>query len=82
MEIVKTPYFIIMDGDYTYDPKDIDRFLPFMDGYDHIIGYRPKRLPAHKPHPQAWQLGFNQGFQPFFNLLMDARANFHRWRPV
>lgn len=44
-DVVKTPYFLLMDGDYTYDPADIDRFVIHADGYDHIIGFRPKGCP-------------------------------------
>ena len=44
-DVVDTPYFLLMDGDYSYDPKDIDRFVTHADGYDHIIGFRPKKSP-------------------------------------
>jgi dolichol-phosphate hexosyltransferase len=44
-DVIKTPYFLLMDGDYTYDPADIDRFVVHADGYDHIIGFRPKGSP-------------------------------------
>ena len=33
-DILDTPYFLLMDGDYTYDPGDIDRFLMYTDSYD------------------------------------------------
>jgi dolichol-phosphate mannosyltransferase len=69
-EIVKTPYFIVMDGDYTYDPKDIDRFLPFMGGYDHIIGYRPKGCPHIS---RTHRLG-NWILTKAFNLLMGSNV--------
>jgi dolichol-phosphate mannosyltransferase len=29
-----------MDGDYTYDPADIERFLQHANGYDEIVGSR------------------------------------------
>lgn len=35
-------YFLLMDGDYSYDPRDIDRFTAHADGYDRIIGFGPK----------------------------------------
>ncbi len=44
-DTVETPYFLLMDGDYSYDPADIDRFVAHADGYDLIIGYRPKGSP-------------------------------------
>jgi dolichol-phosphate mannosyltransferase len=37
---VETPYFIVMDGDCTYDPKDIINFIPHIASYDEIIGTR------------------------------------------
>jgi glycosyltransferase involved in cell wall biosynthesis len=44
-DIVDTPYFLLMDGDYSYDPKDIDKFVQHSNGYDHIIGFRPRNSP-------------------------------------
>jgi len=40
IEHVETPYFIVMDGDATYDPKDIAQFKPHMKFYNQIIGVR------------------------------------------
>ena len=40
IENVQTPYMLIMDGDYTYDPSSIQRFLVHVNGYDQIIGVR------------------------------------------
>ena len=42
IENVKTPYMLIMDGDYTYAPADIERFLTHVNGYDQIVGTRNK----------------------------------------
>jgi dolichol-phosphate mannosyltransferase len=39
-ENVKTPYMIVMDGDFTYDPSCIHRFFEHMQSYDQIIGVR------------------------------------------
>jgi dolichol-phosphate mannosyltransferase len=39
-EKVKTSYIIIMDGDFTYDPSCIYRFLENMQSYDQVIGVR------------------------------------------
>ena len=44
-DVIKTPFFVLMDGDSSYDPHDIDRFLPFMDKYDHIVGCRSLTSP-------------------------------------
>ncbi len=37
---VSTAYLLVMDGDYTYDPVDIERFLNHANGYDEIVGAR------------------------------------------
>lgn len=44
-DLVETPYFLLMDGDYSYDPADIDRFVIHAEKYDHIVGFRPKKCP-------------------------------------
>lgn len=69
-DIVTTPYFVVMDGDYSYDPRDIDRFLPFMDDYDHIIGYRPRGCPHIS---RTHKLG-NWILTRAFNLLMGSNV--------
>ena len=38
---VSTPYMLVMDGDFTYDARYIQRFLDYADGYDQIVGERP-----------------------------------------
>jgi len=40
IENITTPYILIMDGDYTYDPKDIKKMLLHANKYDQIIGRR------------------------------------------
>jgi dolichol-phosphate mannosyltransferase len=67
-EIVDTPFFVVMDGDYTYDPADIDRFIPFMENYDHIIGARPARSPNIS---MTHKLG-NRILTTAFNMLMGS----------
>lgn len=44
---VSTPYLLVMDGDHTYDPIDIDRFLTHANGYDEIVGVRISRNISH-----------------------------------
>ena len=69
-DVVDTPYFILMDGDHSYDPKDIDRFVVHADGYDHIIGYRSKgNLNISKTH----RLG-NWILTKTFNILMGSNV--------
>jgi len=43
IEHAETPYIVFMDGDHTYDPKDIWRLLNHSEHYAHVIGVRNKR---------------------------------------
>ncbi|RSN76734.1 glycosyltransferase family 2 protein [Candidatus Methanodesulfokora washburnensis] len=47
IKFVKTPYLLVMDGDYTYDPDDIEKFLN--TEFDEVIGVR-KRDNMKKSH--------------------------------
>ena len=67
-DVVDTTYLLLMDGDYSYDPKDIDRFTAYADGYDHIIGFRPKGSPNMS---RLHRLG-NWVLTEEFNILMGA----------
>jgi len=40
VEHVKGRYMLVMDGDCTYDPRDVENFLSHMENYDQIIGAR------------------------------------------
>jgi dolichol-phosphate mannosyltransferase len=42
INFVTTPYIIVMDGDYTYDPKDISKFLLYASSMNLVIGARTK----------------------------------------
>lgn len=69
-DVVDTPYFLLMDGDYSYDPKDIDRFAIHVDGYDHIIGFRSRgNTNISKTH----RLG-NWVLTKAFNILMGSNV--------
>lgn len=67
IDLVETPYMVVMDGDYTYDPKDIEKFLTHAEKYDLIIGVRSKR----KNIPTLHRLG-NRIINFVFNLLMGS----------
>jgi glycosyltransferase involved in cell wall biosynthesis len=69
-DIVDTTYFLLMDGDYTYDPGDIDRFLMYADGYDEIIGFRPK----NSPHISKTHRFGNWVLTKAFNILMGSNV--------
>ena len=40
--LVSTPYLIVMDGDASYDPSDLHRFLPLIGTYDFVKGVRSR----------------------------------------
>jgi len=67
LELVKTPYMLVMDGDYTYDPRDIKRLLAHAPSYDEVIGARSN------PQSMGWfhRLG-NKIINQVFNLLLGA----------
>ena len=68
-EKVKTPYIIVMDGDFTYDPSCIHRFLEHMKSYDQIIGAR--NLDNKKNISVLHKLG-NKIITKTFNALMGT----------
>jgi dolichol-phosphate hexosyltransferase len=68
-EKVKTPYMIVMDGDFTYDPSCIHRFLEHMQSYDQIIGVRD--LEDKKNMSVLHKLG-NKIINKTFNALMGT----------
>lgn len=67
-DVVDTPYFLLMDGDCSYNPKDIDRFVTHAGGYDLIVGARPKRNPNMST---THRLG-NWILTREFNILMGS----------
>jgi dolichol-phosphate hexosyltransferase len=67
-ELVETPYFLFMDGDFSYDPKDIDRFVTHAEAYDLVVGYRPKKSPNMS---RTHRLG-NWVLTKEFNILMGS----------
>ncbi len=69
-DVVNTPYFLLMDGDYSYDPRDIDRFVVHANGYDHIIGFRPR----NSPHISGTHKVGNRILTIAFNLLMGSNV--------
>lgn len=70
IENVSTPYLLIMDGDYTYDADDIERFLPHAAEYEQIVGSRQSKenvTPLHR-------LG-NRIISVVFNLLFGTSVS-------
>lgn len=70
IEHVKTPYMLVMDGDLSYDPSDIERFLAHAKEYDQIIGCRVKNGVMGRVH----RFG-NWAITKAFNLLMDTNLS-------
>jgi glycosyltransferase involved in cell wall biosynthesis len=71
-EKVKTPYMIVMDGDFTYDPSSINRFLEHMQSYDQIIGAR--NLDGKKNTSFLHKVG-NKIITKTFNALMGTNLS-------
>lgn len=66
IDLVDTLYMVVMDGDGTYDPKDIERLLYYAEKYDLIIGARKNRENIPKLH----RVG-NKIINFIFNFLMN-----------
>ena len=66
IDLVPTPYMLVMDGDYTYPAADIERFLDHAHNYDQIIGVR-SRENINRLH----KIG-NEIISKSFNLMFDT----------
>jgi len=71
IENVKTPYMLVMDGDCTYDPKDIESFLAHVEKYDQIIG---ARVNGRRNIPRLNRFG-NWLITKTFNVLMGTKLS-------
>lgn len=71
VENVKTPFMLVMDGDCTYDPKDIESFLAHAGRYDQIIGVR---VDGRENIPWFNRFG-NWLITRGFNLLMGTKLS-------
>ena len=61
--IVVTPLLLVMDGDGSYDPKDIDKFVVLMDRFDLVKGVRSKSKNMSKLHKVGnWIISKNFDF--------------------
>lgn len=68
LEYVDTEYMLVMDGDCTYDPHDIEKFLSHSGNFDEIIG---ARMNGRKNIPHFNRFG-NWLITKTFNLFMSA----------
>jgi len=71
IENVTTPYMLVMDGDCTYDPRDIENFLAHVEKYDQIIG---ARVNGRGNIPRLNRFG-NWLITNTFNLLMGTKLS-------
>jgi dolichol-phosphate mannosyltransferase len=70
IEVVDTPFMVLMDGDGTYDARDIKRLLSIAPEYDEVIGLRMDRHNI----PPLHRLG-NRIISTALSLLMGRRLN-------
>ena len=69
---VKTPFALIMDGDFTYPAKYIDQiYNKLLEGYDEVIGARKW---GSKTQGFLFRVG-NKILTKFFNLLMGTNLS-------
>jgi dolichol-phosphate mannosyltransferase len=66
---VETPFMVFMDGDHTYDPKDIWRLMNHSEHYCHVIGAREK-----KNIPRLHRFG-NWVISRTFSLLFTIKTS-------
>jgi glycosyltransferase involved in cell wall biosynthesis len=71
IENVKTPYMLVMDGDCTYDPKDIENLLVHCEKYDQIIGVRAN---GRTNIPRLNRFG-NRVITSTFNMVMGTKLS-------
>lgn len=69
IENAETPYMLFMDGDSTYDPKDIWRLMLHNEHYSHVIGVRDR-----KHIPRLHRFG-NWLISQVFSVLFDVKAS-------
>ena len=68
---VETPFMLVMDGDCTYDPKDIAAFLAHAEKFEQIIGVR---INGRKNIPRLNRFG-NWFLTKTFNVLMGTKLS-------
>jgi glycosyltransferase involved in cell wall biosynthesis len=67
--LVDTPYLVVLDGDGSYDPRDIDRFLFPLNKFDFVKGERQAKTTMSRLH----RLG-NFIITRSFNLLFGTEV--------
>lgn len=67
-QYLNTKYTLFMDCDFTYDPKDIEKFLDKISDYDEVIGDRNLK---NKNMTRMNTIG-NSVITKFFNLVIST----------
>jgi dolichol-phosphate mannosyltransferase len=70
IDVVETPYMLIMDGDFTYDASCVNRLLQHLTSYDEIIGARVPTDPASMTGLHKFG---NKVITNVFNLLLSTK---------
>ena len=71
LEYVETEYILIMDCDYTYDPKDIEKFFEKIESSDQVIGIRNLKDESVKKLNSFGNSLITKGF----NLAMGSKLH-------
>ncbi|MFB6283069.1 MAG: S-layer glycoprotein N-glycosyltransferase AglJ [Halobacteria archaeon] len=71
-EIIEKPYVVMIDGDGTYLPEEVDRLLePLAEGYDQVIGNRLGNDDAFDRLNYIGNKIFNYGFRKAHGRDLD-----------
>jgi dolichol-phosphate mannosyltransferase len=65
LENIYTPYFVLIDGDYTYSAKDIEQLFPYMRNAQQVIGSRANGRKNISPMNRFGNWGINKIFNLF-----------------
>ena len=69
---MQTPYFIVIDGDFTYDASSIARLVAHMHHYDEVIG---ARVPTDRKSMTGLHKFGNRVITRLFNLMMNTNLS-------
>lgn len=69
LDFVDTPYVLVIDGDYTYDPSSAGKMLELAQSYDEVIGVRAE---GRENIPVINRLG-NWLLTKMFNVLFGTK---------
>lgn len=69
---ITTPYMVVIDGDYTYDPSNIYELLKYAETHAEVIGVRVPTSP--KSMTRLHKFG-NKVLTGVFNLLTGAKIS-------